>query len=490
MDSYFVYIFLGVFLGLSLLCYGNLLIVQFFGLRFGWNDKQAENAMQALQVLSLSFLWYAISLSFTLYNKWLLQQWHTGFHFPIIITTIHMIMKYFITRVWALTPEAENVPNVPWKVLSSVVIPIGVCTSADIVFANIAIYFLPLSMYTTIKGGTLVFTFCLGVLCGVEVFRWPLFFAVLGLAGGLGLAVAESTEALSAVGLLCVMLSSGASAIRWVLMQVLALQDEHSGSVMVTLYRFSPYSAISIIPFALTLETRSLVHSSFADTPTLLVQALLYCVFGGVVSFLLIIAEVKLLRVTSSLTMCVIGQIKEIIQIGAAMVLFKDHISMRSGLGILLSILAAYWYRVLKADNGAEGEGSMDERAATLQILQSSELAHRGVRGLGLLGNGTTADSSRSTSSGKGGGGHRIGNEGYRRAGYSRSGAEGRLRDEEDQEEDWVEEGESLLRDREGSTLPSSPDRASSSGNSSSRERRDGASARIRDVEMTQMGVS
>jgi hypothetical protein len=69
-------------------------------------------------------------------------------------------------------------------------------------------------------------------------------------------------------------------------------------------------------------------------------------------------------------------------------------------------------------------------------------------------------------------------------------GAEGRLRDEEDQEEDWVEEGEALLRDREGSTLPSSPDRASSSGNSSSRERRDEPSARIRDVEMTQMGVS
>jgi hypothetical protein len=346
-------------------------------------------------------------------------------------------------------------------------------------------------MYTTIKGGTLVFTFCLGVLCGVEVFRWPLFFAVLGLAGGLGLAVAESTEALSAAGLLCVMLSSGASAIRWVLMQVLALQDEHSGSVMVTLYRFSPYSAISIIPFALILETRSLVHSSFADSSTLLVQALLYCVFGGVVSFLLIIAEVKLLRVTSSLTMCVIGQIKEVIQIGAAMVLFKDHISMRSGLGILLSILAAYWYRVLKADSGGEGEGSMDERAATLQILQSSELAHRGVRGLGLLGNGTTADNSRSVSSGKGSGAHRIGRDGYRRTGYSRGGAHLRgPRDEEDPEEDWVEEGESLLRDREGSTLSSSPDRASSSGNSSSRERGDGAGARTQEVEMTQMGES
>jgi hypothetical protein len=169
-------------------------------------------------------------------------------------------------------------------------------------------------------------------------------------------------------------------------MQLLAVKDEHSSSVMVTLYRFSPYSAVSIIPFALGFEAPALIHSSFAHSGTLLTQALLYAVFGGVVSFLLIVVEVKLLRITSSLTMCVIGQIKEIIQIGAAMLLFKDHITTRSGVGIFLSILAAYWYRHLK--NAHAEEDDLDEQRATMQILQSAQLAHRGVRGMGLHGHG------------------------------------------------------------------------------------------------------
>lgn len=109
MEGYLVYVFLGVFLALSLLIYANMLIFQFFELRFGYNEKTAERIMHGMLVTSLSFMWYSISLSFTLYNKWILQEWHGGFHFPIMITTVHMIMKYFITRVWALTPEAEQV---------------------------------------------------------------------------------------------------------------------------------------------------------------------------------------------------------------------------------------------------------------------------------------------------------------------------------------------------------------------------------------------
>lgn len=305
-----IYLFLGSFLALSALIYSNLLMIQFFGLRFGWNDKQMEDLMLGMLVLSLAFLWYSISLSFTLYNKWLLQEWHSGFNFPILITTVHMVMKYLVTRVWALSPEAEPVPAVPWKIHASIVIPIGICTSADIVLSNIAIYYLPLSMVTVIKGSTAIFTYLLGVMCKVEEFRWPLFFAVLAIMGGLGMAILTSAESLSGYGLTCVILASMCSAIRWVLVQVLALQDTSSHSVMVTLYRFSPYSMLSIIPFALLIEAPKLIHSNFGDHGTWLWQALLYCLFGGLVSFLLIIAEVKLLRVTSSLTMCVIGQVR------------------------------------------------------------------------------------------------------------------------------------------------------------------------------------
>ena len=208
-----------------------------------------------------------------------------------------------------------------------------------------------------------------------QLHTWAIFFT------GLGMAIATSSEVLSSYGVLCVLLSSVASSLRWVLMQVLALRDVKSNNVMVTLYRFSPYSALSIIPFALLLEVPVLVKSPFAAHGSLLAEAFLYAVGGGVVSFLLIIVEILLLRTTSSLTMCVIGELKEIIQIVAAMLLYKDNINIRSGVGIAISIAAAYCYRHVMN----EREDDDGDRDATLQILHSSQLAHKGMHSLGML---------------------------------------------------------------------------------------------------------
>ena len=82
MDGFLLYAFLGLFLALSLLFYANLLVLQYFNLRFrnsfdsdSGDDKRRTSLQQTLLVLSVSCLWYFISLSFTLYNKWIMQQW-------------------------------------------------------------------------------------------------------------------------------------------------------------------------------------------------------------------------------------------------------------------------------------------------------------------------------------------------------------------------------------------------------------------------------
>jgi hypothetical protein len=38
-------------------------------------------------------LWYAISISMTMYNKWYLTVWRGGFSFPVTISTVHMFAK-------------------------------------------------------------------------------------------------------------------------------------------------------------------------------------------------------------------------------------------------------------------------------------------------------------------------------------------------------------------------------------------------------------
>jgi len=173
---------------------------------------------------------------------------------------------------------------------------------------------------------------------------------------------------------------------------------------MVTLYRFSPYSALTILPFALLIEVPILMHSNFVNTSSssssssssesssqyLLLEAFGFLSFGGLISFCLIIVEIVLLRTTSSLTMSVIGQLKEMLQILAGMLFYADKISLRSGVGISVSICGAYYYRYLSMHNQSQSNSSddddgddarydtnNDELQATIQILQSSDIAHR-----------------------------------------------------------------------------------------------------------------
>ena len=127
-----------------------------------------------------------------------------------------MILKYIITRIWVSTSCAPKIERVSARILFGVVIPIGICTSADVVFSNAAIYYLPLSMFTVIKGGTLIFTFIFGVMLELEVYSYQLLLAVSAIVVGLGMAILTSAATLNTFGIICALFSAAAGGLRWV----------------------------------------------------------------------------------------------------------------------------------------------------------------------------------------------------------------------------------------------------------------------------------
>eukprot|EP01039_Chlorochromonas_danica_P003902 gene3902-4263_t len=259
-------------------------------------------------------------------------------------------MKLLISRLWSISPAVEKIEPITWHVFFTVVFPIGAMTAGDVVLSNSAILFLPLSLVTAIKGSSLIFTFLWGVLLQIEEFRWSLLVSIGGITAGLALAVSNSLD-VQLAGLLCAFFAAAVSGLRWALMQLLAVKDDQSKSVMITLYRFAPASVFSILPFVMTLEGHRLSLSSFAHQPKQFYDASLLCAFGGVIAFLLIVVEVKLLRLTSSLTMSVFGQIKEMIQIILAMMIFKENLSFKTGVGVSISIFCSLYYRYIMSSN-------------------------------------------------------------------------------------------------------------------------------------------
>lgn len=344
-----MFLLLMIFFTFAVICQSFLYFINTWSKRLGFCAALLENEhflrMQySIDVLSIAFLWYSISLSLTIFNKWFMQEWHGGFNFPIFITGVHMIMKFTISRIWSFSPTVDKIDPLPWSTFLLIVFPIGALTAADIVLGNTSILYLPLTTVTTIKGSSLIFTFFWGVVLGIEDFRFQLLLAVTGITVGLGVAITNSFS-VNWMGFTFAFGAALASGLRWALMQLLVFRDSNSKSVMVTLYRFSPASVFSILPFVFLLEAEKISQSQFLTKKQLFKDACILCAFGGIIACLLIVVEVKLVRLTSSLTMSVFGQIKEMIQIVFAMILFKENLTTRGALGIAISIISSFYYR-------------------------------------------------------------------------------------------------------------------------------------------------
>jgi len=325
---------------------------------------------KAVDVAWSSLAWFSVSISFTIFNKWIMQLWEGGFEYPITMTTLHMLLKVLITRIYMFFTGVP-VPPLQYKTTLQIVVPIGVLTATDIMLSNMSIPLIPLSLYTALKTTVPVWSFVLAILYKLEPFRWATFFSIAALVGGLALAVEFRIDG-SMTGIALVLCASLSGALRWVLTQVLLETDAASKDVMVAIYRFSPASFLFLLPIALYFEAGDLYASKFVqEQPELGWKAFFFSVGGGVISIALIGFEIYILRATTAVTLGMIGQFKEIMQILLSLAIYNEHLSWQTGVGLSVSVIAANFYRLIKSghiggggnqDNSTSGSGGASRR--------------------------------------------------------------------------------------------------------------------------------
>lgn len=310
--------------------------------------------------------WFCTSVSFTIFNKFFMQLWRGGFHYPILTTTVHMFLKVLVSRVW-LSRNRDQFPNrelplASWGTFLTVIAPIGVLTALDVMLSNLGILYAPLSIYTAIKGSVPVFIFLFGVVLGNEIFSIPVLLALSGIAAGLAVAVVSSTSA-SLVGVLLCVSASACGGLRWTLSEHLLRSESpsssHSGSaIMVALYRFAPVSAAAILPIGLWFEGPAFLAEEATGrwTSSLLWQVGGITLCGGAISFVLIALELSLVSLSSSLALGVLGTIKEMLQIALSLVIFQERMSAQTGSGLAFAVASGVVYRWVKAVQKQEAE--------------------------------------------------------------------------------------------------------------------------------------
>ena len=160
-------------------------------------------------ISGVTFLWYSVSISLTIYNKWLLNELYGGFKYPLLTTTMHMFIKYLLSRIWYIcfyrriqlnnsgtsTTTSINTINSNNNItLRIIAICIGISTAADVAFSNESIIYLSITMFTTLKSIVLIFTFIWSIILQVEEFNWKILGAVICIVLGVGIAVFSATD--------------------------------------------------------------------------------------------------------------------------------------------------------------------------------------------------------------------------------------------------------------------------------------------------------
>lgn len=130
--------------------------------RFAPCSKSWTKARLVLTIMSYQFLWYTISICFTLFNKWLFTEFDggKGCPFPVLLTCGHVALKGLLAASTLGVCLRRN-PLTAWKSMGwkryiAKAAPIGVFTSLDIAMSNAAFIFISVSFYTVIKTSSII----------------------------------------------------------------------------------------------------------------------------------------------------------------------------------------------------------------------------------------------------------------------------------------------------------------------------------------------
>lgn len=251
---------------------------------------------------------------------------------------------------------------------SRTTIPIGIATAADVALSNMSMRHISVTTYTIVKAGSLIWIYIWGVLLGLEKLRSRTVFILVVITGGIVMATIAPGRS-SIFGIALVFTATVLSGMRWGLTQLLTRVDEQSNDTVICLYQFAHWSALFIVPVALSME-HGVFTSEFFTHFDLAAEFTGLILFAGLISFSLIFAEVMLVKITSSLTLGVLGQVKELLQIVLAMMVFNDSLTVLNMVGLAISIIGAYAYRVVRqADDLEDSNQDVDPLGKELSVF-------------------------------------------------------------------------------------------------------------------------
>lgn len=347
----------------------------------GTTEKKLVSATMLKNMIINSMLialWYSFSISISVYNKWMFSAENLDFHYPLFVTSIHMIVQFTLASIVlysfprfrpGVDPSANphnplyrriDDPNDPLKpdtkqplmtktFYATRVGPCGTATALDIGLGNFSLRFISLTFFTMCKSSVLAFVLLFAFLFRLESPTWKLCLVILFMTVGVIMMVAGEA-AFNALGFVLVMTASLCSGFRWSLTQIMLLRNPATSNPFSSIFFLTPVMFLALFLLALPIEGPANVIQGIKELTASSggFFSFILLLFPGILAFLMVSAEFALLKRTSVVTLSVCGIFKEVLTISAASVAFGDELSPINISGLVVTILSIAAYNLLK----------------------------------------------------------------------------------------------------------------------------------------------
>ncbi|KAK5016985.1 triose-phosphate transporter family-domain-containing protein [Cryomyces antarcticus] len=284
--------------------------------------------------------WITLSSSVILFNKWILDT--AKFHYPIFLTTWHLFFATLMTQMLArFTGVLDSRKKVPMtgKIYLRAIVPIGVFFSLSLICGNLTYLYLSVAFIQMLKATTpvavLLATWGLGVAPPNMRTLFNVSFIVLGVV------IASFGEIkFVLIGFLFQLGGIVFEAIRLVMVQRLLSSAEFKMDPLVSLYYFAPACTIMNGLVALLVEVPRMEMADLARVGYFVLLA------NALIAFLLNVSVVFLIGRTSSLVLTLSGVLKDILLVGASMLIFRDPVSPLQGFGYTIALGGLIYYKL------------------------------------------------------------------------------------------------------------------------------------------------
>eukprot|EP00002_Diphylleia_rotans_P035451 TRINITY_DN7736_c0_g1_i2.p1 TRINITY_DN7736_c0_g1~~TRINITY_DN7736_c0_g1_i2.p1 ORF type:complete len:397 (-),score=74.73 TRINITY_DN7736_c0_g1_i2:213-1403(-) len=314
-----------------------------------------------------SLSWYITSIGLTLFNKWFFTVYK--FHYPVFTTCFHSFTIAIFARVLF---RSHQMPTLAWDQYLNYIVPVGIFAGADIALSNISLLYITVTLYTMVKAGIIVWVLMFSFAFRLEKPTFKLVAIIIFVVAGILLATYGDTK-FDPFGFVMVFIASILAGARWTSCQYLMQNDRLQLDPKTTIYFVTPVQGLCLVPMFLFLEAKEMYNDGYFQFSLESMQVYGILFLAAVLVFGLNLSEFLLIHHTSTLTMSVVGTLKEMLTISLSVLIFHDELSMMNSIGFTVCMVGIVGYKVIRYQKIRESEALTNPTKKEMKELSLGE---------------------------------------------------------------------------------------------------------------------